>query len=144
MVSLALILAAAFVAFRAEHRASPLRQGDLLSACLLAVLLAVILTNKVFSPQYLVWLLPLAALRPWREAILLAVAGGLTLTIFLWNWPRLLALDPGVIVLLTVRNLLLVVLLAWLAWRIGSAARASFGFSGDPVAGHHPGRPAGT
>jgi glycosyl transferase family 87 len=123
LVSLALILAAAFRAFRAEHRGAPLRRGDLLSASLVAVLLVVILTNKVFSPQYLVWLLPLAALRPLREAILLAVAGGLTLTIFLLNWPQLLALDPGVIILLNVRNLLLVVLLGWVAWRIASAAR---------------------
>jgi hypothetical protein len=124
LVTLAVIFAAAFVGFRAEHGASPPPQGDLLSACLVAALLVVILTNKVFSPQYLVWLLPLAALRPLREAILLALAGGLTLTIFILNWPQLLALDAGMIVLLNVRNLLLLVLLLWLAWRILSAARA--------------------
>ena len=118
LVSLALLFAAAFVGFRAEHGAVPPRQGDLLSACLMAVLLVVIVTNKVFSPQYLVWLIPLAALRPMREAVLLALIGGLTLAIFVLNWPQLLALDAGMIVLLNVRNLLLLILLLWLAWRI--------------------------
>jgi hypothetical protein len=123
LVLLALIFGAAFVGFRAEGRAVPPRQGDLLSACLMAVLLVVILTNKVLSPQYLVWLVPLAALRPIREALLLALVGGLTLVIFLLNWPQFLALDGGMIVLLNVRNLLLLVLLLWLAWRIWSVTR---------------------
>jgi hypothetical protein len=122
LVLLALILAAAYVGFRVEHRAVSPRQGDLLSACLMAVLLVVILTNKVFSPQYLVWLLPLAALRPMREAFALALAGGLTLLIFVLNWPQLLALDTGMIVLLNVRNLLLLLLLLWLGWRVLSVA----------------------
>jgi hypothetical protein len=123
VVSLALVFTAAFVGFRAEHGAEPARQGDLLSACLLAVLLVVILTNKVLSPQYMVWLIPLAALRPMREAVLLALIGGLTLVIFLLNWPQLLALDAGMIVLLNVRNLLLLILLVWLALRILPVAR---------------------
>jgi hypothetical protein len=122
LVLLALLFAAAFVGFRAEHQTEPPRQGDLLSACLMAVLLVVILTNKVFSPQYLVWLIPLAALRPIREAVLLALIGGLTLAIFIFNWPQLLALDAGMIVLLNVRNLLVLILLLWLAWRIVSVA----------------------
>jgi hypothetical protein len=122
LVLLALILAAAYAGFRAEQRTVPPRQGDLLSACLTAVLLVVILTNKVLSPQYLVWLLPLAALRPMREALALALVGGLTLLIFVLNWPQLLALDAGMIVLLNVRNLLLLLLLLWLAWRVLSVA----------------------
>jgi hypothetical protein len=129
LVLLTLIVAAAFVGFRAEHGAEPARQGDLLSACLLAVLLVVMLTNKVLSPQYLVWLIPLAALRPAREAVLLALVGVLTLAIFLLNWPQLLALDGGMIVLLNVRNLLLLILLLWLARRILSVATRPQDFS---------------
>jgi uncharacterized membrane protein len=123
LVSLALILAAAFVGFRAEHRAPPPHPGDLLSACLVAVLLVVILTNKVFSPQYLVWLLPLIALRQIREVVLFVLIGGLTLLIFLLNWPALLALDARMIILLNVRNLLALILLLWLASRILAVAR---------------------
>jgi len=91
----------------------------------MAVLLVVILTNKVLSPQYLVWLIPLAALRPMREAVLLALVGGLTLAIFLLNWPQLLALDAGMIVLLNVRNLLLLILLLWLVGGILAVATRS-------------------
>jgi len=125
LVSLALVFAAAFAGFRAEHGAAPTAQGDLLSACLMAVLLVVILTNKVLSPQYLVWLIPLAALRPMREAVLLALVGGLTLAIFLLNWPQLLALDAGMIVLLNVRNVLLLILLLWIARGILAVATRS-------------------
>lgn len=117
LLLLALICVAAFPRFRAEHRATLSQQADLLSACLLAALLVVILTNKVFSPQYLVWLLPLAALRPMREAFALALIGALSIVIFPLNWPQLIALDPAMIVLLNVRNLLLVAWLLWLAWR---------------------------
>jgi hypothetical protein len=117
LVLLALTVTAAFLRCRAEPKAVLSRQADELSAFLVVVLLVVILTNKVFSPQYLVWILPLVALRPIREASALAFIGALSIVIFPLNWPQLIALDPVMILLLNVRNLLLVAWLVWLAWR---------------------------
>jgi hypothetical protein len=115
---LAVIGFAAFRHFRAEvqsHQASS--PGDLLVAYLLASLLVVMLTNKVLSPQYLVWLLPLIALRPMREVFVLALAGVLSILVFPLNWQALINLDPGMILIVNLRNLLLLALLVLLAWQ---------------------------
>ena len=85
-----------------------------------AVLLALILTNKIFSPQYMVWLLPFAALLRPRHAYLVIAAVVLTMIIFPLNYERLIALEPAPVILLNVRNALLIILLALLL--IGPAA----------------------
>ena len=79
-----------------------------------ATLLVVILTNKVFSPQYLVWLLPFAALLPATRSLLLLAITLLTTLIYPLQFDALVRLDPNAILALNVRNLLLVVYYAWL------------------------------
>ncbi|HYI66738.1 MAG TPA: glycosyltransferase family 87 protein [Candidatus Limnocylindrales bacterium] len=85
-----------------------------------AVLLALILTNKIFSPQYMIWLLPFAALLRRPQAYLVIAAAVLTMIIFPLNYERLIALEPVPIIVLNARNALLVILLALLL--IGPAA----------------------
>jgi len=86
---------------------------DYLIAAVLAVLMIFVLFNKVFSPQYLLWLFPLAALAT-------SIKGSNRLIIFLWlltavitavlfpfSYPSLIHLQLLGILLLLFRNLLL-------------------------------------
>ena len=81
----------------------------------IAVLLLV-LTNKVFSIQYVVWLVPFAALLPWRQFWLAAAAVGLTIPIHPMLYESLVRQDALPILILNLRNGLLVALLVWLVW----------------------------
>jgi len=111
--------------FLALRRALPPAARDLAVLLLGTVLLlAFILTNKVFSPQYLLWLGPLFALaygfRPRLAPAVLALllASALTQAIFPVFYRQLKELRAPLIVLLNLRNLILVALLAWLGWTL--------------------------
>ncbi len=109
--------------------ASATRQGiplPLLARFLAAALLAFILTNKVFSPQYLIWLLPFAPLLPRRERDLFAAATVLTITIFPMLFNSQLSLDAFGALLLDTRNLLLLWLLICLLRPAKPAPAAPF------------------
>jgi hypothetical protein len=116
----------------------------LLAPLSLAFVTALIVTNKVGSPQFVAWLAPPVVL-----GLVLARCGGppaampagvavvvaaLTQVIYPWEYQALLGVEPWMLVLITVRNLaevaLLVVAVVQL-WRAGSAARSS----GSPSAG---------
>ena len=102
-----------------------------------AVTVAVIASNKTFSPQYVMWLagplgLVLASARTRSErrvGAITAFAGcavaALTQLIFPLNYGELLAIpgDPGVTTLLVVRNALVAALAVGLGW---SALRAAW------------------
>ncbi len=95
-------------------RASAARQAiplQVLVRFLAAALLAFILTNKVFSPQYLIWLLPFVPLLPRRERDLFAAAAVLTIAIFPMLFNSQLSLDAFGALLLDTRNLVLLWLL---------------------------------
>lgn len=90
-----------------------------LPACGAFVLLAAMVTSKVLSPQYLVWLLPMLALatgpgRVRRWALFAAIAIT-TYYIFPRHYNALIAIDSGMVVALLVRNLLLLSLTLMLA-----------------------------
>jgi hypothetical protein len=82
---------------------------------MMAILVFSMLANKVLSPQYIVWLLPIGALLPWRKALLLLVIAALTTYVFpigfrvLWS-----EIDAIAVAVLNLRNLLLLVLFVWL------------------------------
>jgi hypothetical protein len=78
-----------------------------------ATVTLLLLADKVFSPQYLVWLLPVGALLPRRATVPLAVTSFLTLLVYPIGYPDLILLRPPLIALLLLRNLLLVALLLW-------------------------------
>jgi hypothetical protein len=83
----------------------PRRERHLLDDTI-AVLVAWAALGTVFSPQYLVWILPLAVLRaqdgaPWRLVALLAA----TQIVYPIGYPFLVALSPALLALVLARNL---------------------------------------
>jgi Glycosyltransferase family 87 len=105
--------------FRADVAANGEVMPHTLAKQLLATLFVVVLAYRVLSPQFLVWLLPLAALRPRPEFWTIFVICLLTLAIYPLNYDALIRLQPEVALLLIVRNLLMVGTCVWL---IGSEA----------------------
>jgi hypothetical protein len=127
------VVAALLWRARQEGRAEP----ALLPGAL-ALLVVLIVANKVGSPQFITWLAaPVAvlltggwqALRTARAgwvrtvAVLVLVVAGLTQLVFPWGYQRLLVGDPAVTSVLVVRNLLLVALLALAVLGLARLAR---------------------
>ena len=118
----AVAAAAAVGAVKAWHGASFVRLFPVLSLTLVA---AFIVFNKVGSPQYLTWIaVPLITglvidRRRWtRPALLGLVVAALTQVVYPITYgPLLRAAGPAAAVL-TLRNALLIVLLAWMAVRL--------------------------
>ncbi len=109
--------------------------GDLVPPLALALVAALIGFNKVGSPQFVTWLaVPIVlglATRvaghggPFRvpASLVLAIAG-LTQFIYPYLYLALLTLDPFMLVVITVRNLLYFVLLGWAVYAIVTAPNA--------------------
>jgi hypothetical protein len=89
------------------------RVVELFATLLAAALLALIVTNKVFSPQYVAWLLPFVPFLPTRKAILAAVVFALTLMVFPAAYHPLVKQALPAILLLNLRNVLALGLLVW-------------------------------
>lgn len=87
--------------------------GRTLINYIVATLLVVILANKVLSPQYLVWLLPFAALLPGPQALLLVAASVLTTIEYPILFDGLRAIDPFPVLVVNVRNAMLLALFVW-------------------------------
>nr|WP_244962888.1 glycosyltransferase 87 family protein [Cryobacterium roopkundense] len=102
----------------AHHRRADPAQLLLIGA--LALVSAFVVFNKVGSPQYMLWIAPIVAVgvargwRAWRTPgyVVMGIAV-LTTLIFPVLYLPLIDGDPFALVLLTLRNTLLVALLAW-------------------------------
>jgi uncharacterized membrane protein len=79
-----------------------------------AGVLVLLVMSKVFSIQYIVWLVPFAALLPGRKFWLAAAIVALTIPIHPLLYERLVAQDALPVLVLNLRNALLVVLSMWL------------------------------
>ena len=92
-----------------------------------ATLLAFVALGKVLSPQFVIWLVPFAALawawREWTAAFATTAAIVLTQFEFPARYWRLVAGDTGVVVLVGIRNLLLLIALTTLLARVVAPAR---------------------
>jgi hypothetical protein len=121
--NIVLLLALAFV-FVGFLRREPSRD-QLLTACAAAVA-ALIAFGKVFSPQYMIWLVPFVPLVPSAVAGILLVAGLLFTQVYFpahyWNYGKYFDFQETLEVL--VRNLVIVALFAVLAHRVARRARS--------------------
>ena len=110
--------------------AAAARGGDVRRLVLLGLgaVTAFVALGKVLSPQFMVWLLPFAAvLWAWGErapALLCALAAALTLVEFPGRYFDLVAEDPAAIAVVGARNAVLLVLLAVTLSRAGGPARS--------------------
>ncbi len=80
---------------------------------LFAVTAVLLATNKVFSAQYLLWLLPLGCLLPRRQATLMIVLALLSIAIFPLGYAELARFEPQAVLVLVARSGLLIGLFAW-------------------------------
>jgi hypothetical protein len=109
----------------------------------LASVAGAVVTGKVLSPQYLLWLLPVAAaglvvadsraLRVWSAGLL--VAAGLTQVFFPYGFADVVAFRhlPLYVGALALRNLLLCVLTGFAAWRAYDGLRSAGQRGGAPA-----------
>jgi len=90
----------------------PYRTRQLLLQCASLTVLVFILTNKVFSPQYLIWLCPLLPLLGGRSRYLVwslfVVAAALTQYVFPYHYIEFELGNPVPVAMLFIRNLLLI------------------------------------
>jgi Glycosyltransferase family 87 len=114
VVLFGVVLFSGMARFREEQAADGCVARESLVAYSVAALLAFIITNKVFSPQYVIWLLPFAPLLRLRQASVLLPICALTIVLFPFNYEHLLGMELLPVLLLNGRNLLTVALLSWL------------------------------
>jgi len=118
LFAVALVLALAAIAALGARRPEPRH----LVLCAFAALLAFITLGKVFSPQYVIWLAPFAALAwVWeRRAVALLAAGAIVLTQveFPSRYFDLINEHEGVVVIVAARNALLLAALVVLIWSL--------------------------
>jgi uncharacterized membrane protein len=108
------ILVNSFYRFREERHENPVVQNKSLVAYSLLVLLIFIITNKVFSPQYIVWIIPFAALLKPRQLILML---SICLTTYMMmSFGSFRNLDFEKILWLNLRNVLVLGLGVWVFW----------------------------
>ncbi|PPL14175.1 glycosyltransferase 87 family protein [Microterricola pindariensis] len=120
LLAMALIFALLLRARRQETDAE-----NLLVHGALALTCALVVFNKVGSPQYMLWIAPVVVVglfhdaQRWRTpSYLVLVISVLTTFIFPVFYMPLAAGNIAAVLLLTVRNVLLVVLFAWSVWRL--------------------------
>jgi hypothetical protein len=108
----------ALIGVRAVRRGTPVTR--ILPELSLALVSAFIAFNKVGSPQYVAWLAVPVVIglvyqgRGFRTpAILVGITAALTQVIYPYLYGWLLAVDTGMVAVLTVRNLLYFVVLGW-------------------------------
>jgi len=116
------VLAIAALGVRAQRAGAS--AGDLFPPLALALVTALIALNKVGSPQFIGWLAVPVVLglatsaaghgRSFRvPAVLALVIAGLTQVVYPYLYLELLYLNPAMVLVLTLRNLLEFVLLGW-------------------------------
>lgn len=94
-------------------------EAGVLAAMLL--ILTLMCTSKVLSPQFFIWLLPAWALVSARDPVL-GILGGNALLLTQIEFPalywRFVDMEPGPVAVVVARNLVLAAMLALAAWRL--------------------------
>jgi uncharacterized membrane protein len=112
------VLLLAWRRFRLEVAAHQQISSDALLTCITAVLLAFVIANKVFSPQYLLWIYPFGALLAQKTARWLLAIAALTLLVYPILYIGLMNMQPFPVVVLNIRNLLVLGLFVGLIRRL--------------------------
>jgi hypothetical protein len=131
MTPLLVLVVAAVLALGWRAQRSGAAVDRLFPALLLALVLTLIAINKVGSPQFMTWLAAPVILglvvdfRSWRTpALVLLLLAALTQLVYPYFYDLLLGTTPAMVLVLTVRNLLELVVLGWMAvrlWKLGSS-----------------------
>ncbi|WP_285724981.1 glycosyltransferase family 87 protein [Psychromicrobium xiongbiense] len=110
---------------QAKKRHGEVDRAELLLAGSLTMVAAFIVFNKVGSPQFMVWLGPVVALglaqnwKAWRFPALLVLGVAVaTFLVYPMFYDALSHNDPTMALVLTIRNVLLVVLFVWAVKRL--------------------------
>jgi len=109
-----IILASCYAHFTEEFKAKISIPSESIVAYTTIAILVFIATNKVFSPQYIIWLLPFVPLLRFRYASLLIVIFLLTNILFPAGFRLLLDMHTLGVLLLNLRNGLFAALILWL------------------------------
>ena len=115
---LAVVAVVALLRFRREAASDGRIQPATTAMAIVAVLVALIVSSKVFSAQYIVWFLPLVPFLPGRMRLLPLTIVSLSTVIYPVSYALLWQLEPLMAVTLNVRNALLIAFLAWLLVRL--------------------------
>jgi hypothetical protein len=122
LICFAALTALSLTVYRRELRSGGAVQPRTIVAVATAFILLLLITNKVFSVQYIVWLLPLGAFLSRGQFWLAAVIGALSVGIHPLFFEQLIEQVNAVVWLLNIRNGLVVALLAWvLATLVGAS-----------------------
>ncbi|MBC8505874.1 MAG: DUF2029 domain-containing protein [Anaerolineales bacterium] len=110
----AIIYASCYIQFKKAFTANNKIPTDSLLAYSVLALLIFLITNKVFSPQYIIWILPFFPLMRLRYASLFLIISFLTIMIFPVGFKLIIDANQLGIILLNLRNGLIVVLTLWI------------------------------
>jgi hypothetical protein len=106
---------------KVKNQSSKENQMDFLIRYSLIVILILILTNKVFSPQYLIWVCPLLLLLKTRQRYLIwtifMVIAVLTQWVFPYHYQEYELVKAGPVLIEAARNVMVVLLI----WIVGSS-----------------------
>lgn len=114
-----------FHSFRQEYIAEGKISEQNLLLYVVAILVVFIISNKVFSPQYMVWLMPFAILLSQREQNLFLGISILTIALYPFLYDELVNQDLSPVLVLNVRNFLMLVFLSQLLTRKPSLSKKS-------------------
>lgn len=118
IATLSWVLARCLCRFRKEQAESGEVAFQSLVGYSTSVLLVFLASNKVFSPQFLLWVLPFAALLSIDKARLFLVISLLSVAVYPLLYSSLLAQQPFAVLILNLRNALMVALLVWLLFEL--------------------------
>ncbi len=117
VAGIAVVSVLAALRFRSERQMLGSPSLATLYAYLMAVIIALLAANKVFSAQYLLWMLPFGCLLPRRQTAVVVLAAALSILVFPLSYDDLIDLEPSAITMLAARNALLLGLLGWVLVR---------------------------
>jgi Glycosyltransferase family 87 len=118
MVLVGAVGALSLVGFRREVVRHGRVSATSLAIAIVAAIVALVVSSKVFSVQYVVWFLPLIPFLPARLRWLGLAIAGLSTLIYPLNYLALWHLDPVLAVVLNMRNALLIVFVVALVARL--------------------------